>query len=146
MITIEEIQGRKYTVIRKPFDAEWVREQLAIGMPVWIEKRAFSSYSEKWHTDAQLLCNEDSLNKIVRFEKDGSHEVLCSKAILPPLPRKPKPSDAWLLHLYAAHGVIAYSDDADFMTCLFLAGGNMQTITHALHNGERVDVAIEEGE
>ncbi len=37
MITIEEINGKKCSVVRKPFDAEWVREQLAIGMPVVVE-------------------------------------------------------------------------------------------------------------
>jgi len=147
MITIETINGREYTVIRKPFNAEWVREQLAIGNAVTCSYRGKPSRT-------LVVYNEwmDGLNhsqwKVIGGTRDlGTDELEYVRVILPPLPRRPKPSDAPLLHLYLSMGIIPVFGE-ERLDCgivkTYCNGANH--ITHALHNGERVDVAITDGE
>jgi hypothetical protein len=108
------------------------------------------------------------------FFKDANclHHIATA---LPPLPRYPKPSDAALLYRYVAEGItpvfkwrlgsgffvgvssvnIAGSKNSPvwlvetprYVTRLLAECPNAEgwEITHALHNGQRVDVAITEG-
>lgn len=82
-------------------------------------------------------------------------------AILPPLPRRPKPEDATLLYRYCSEGINVcgkylswYDDDEcsfgrDFIIkegpiVSFLGGDLVREITHATDtNGNRIEIAIE---
>lgn len=92
---------------------------------------------------------------------------------LPPLPRNPQPSDAALLYLYAAQGLMVVSEvigndsNRTIHSYVFVGSGRKgiyteknppydctnhldwfanYPITHALHNGARVEIAITDNE
>lgn len=155
MITIEQINGKPHTII------DHFKEGFA-----------------QVNLDAFQWCT----NGVGEMFFGGRHYATA----LPPLPRHPKPKDAWLLYLYAAHGLIpsgAYrtklqrlddGKDAGWTGWIFadvigshpptlsippmlLWSGHRITsfhvkkhnevkITHCLHNGSQVEVAIEGGE
>jgi hypothetical protein len=76
--TIEEIAGKKYTV-------------------VW-----HGSHTSFFDEDHHAFCDWIDLNNgVVVYLSNNEHIATA----LPALPRKPKPEDARLLHLYAAHGI-----------------------------------------
>lgn len=127
--TIEHISGKPYTVIRKPFDAEWVREQLAMGNKVLFEvdvPEMVAKYKgERYVFDKQgqfesslrypVYGTETIVMDIANCFKDDNLETL---TILPPLPFHPTADDARLLYRYMAEGVAVvvrtegcYSDD-----------------------------------
>lgn len=86
--TIETIGGKLCTVIRKPFDADWVREQLSMGIPVV----------------GELPRGERIPFYILDIDQEF-YDYPFVVTILPALPRHPKPEDAPLLYRYAAEGI-----------------------------------------
>jgi hypothetical protein len=136
-VTIEEISGKKHTVV-------WHGEVCNI----------FGAYLFKAHCGyLSFACAPD--------EDVGEHLATA----LPALPRYPKAEDAWLLHLYAAHGIAPHITNGDGYRGSFVGlledrwsiigsqpyGDSLYTltivnseITHATYNGERVEIAIEE--
>src|SRR5688572_12506990 len=98
----ETINGKLCSVIRKPFCAEWVREQLAMGVPVVADygKKGFAKLTSYDDTRG-AFCSGNNV-----FAPDYT-DWRYTLTILPPLPRRPTAEDAGLLHLYAAHGIFA---------------------------------------
>ena len=170
MLTKENINGKEYNVIRKPFDAEYVREQLAMGVPV---------VAETADDDEVVLLDsfrEDRFRGYYQNERTTNNNwgakylksIICR---LSPIPLNPEPKHAQLLNLYAANGVGfkvltsgCYSDDygreipndtwEDHINLLGVLVGWDCTppskapleITHLLYNGETItDFAVEEG-
>jgi hypothetical protein len=157
MISIETIGNKKVTVIRKPFDADWVKEQLSMGVPV---------IAQWGRVDVQLRANRNIKESDNRFYTAGSaysslHESELDSivTILPALPRHPNPSDACLLYRYMAEGIRVYI--REFKECdntVELLGFEAETgylstsmwglkhveITHCTLNGERAEIAIKE--
>lgn len=108
-ITIEKINGKERTIIRKPFDAEWVKEQLCNGTGVTVELcnltwRTLSYYD----SEDDLYCGY--------LSKASASYIVNTITILPPLPKHPKSEDAPLLHLYAANGLTVCSEHLDNAT------------------------------
>lgn len=150
-VTSESIGGKPYTVIRKPFDAEWVKEQLSAGIP--IVAQAYDGRVDYYFGYKD--------NRFLGFLYGEMHRGSLVATInkLPPLPRKPTTEDSSLLHLYAAHGLyacgtarvmgeewetyfytIVYSNDKRPIVSI---EGESDTITHCVtEDGERIDVAI----
>lgn len=162
--TIETISGKLCTVIRRDFDAEKVRESLAMGVPVVAETKAKNRYLLKCFAGGEYASSMQ--NKVVGgFCIDGvsmsephfAHTI----TLLPALPRHPKPEDAALLYRYLAEGlhVIAHRLDniersklvsthriEDVLWGWWKAHPPLAEyrITHCVDtHGNRVDVAIE---
>jgi hypothetical protein len=175
MITIETINGREYTVIRKPFDAEWVREQLAMDNAVLATDQRYTSpkmltdyytFHEGYgKLDALRNTTFDGLGFCYPYGDDllwtSATEFTETIVRLPPLPRRPKPEHAALLHLYISKGLMPlfnrlecinkkpvqtvralniitdwdrgekYQNEYEYYACNILSG-----------NGERVEIAI----
>lgn len=123
--TIENINGKQYTMIHHT-------RHSALG-------RRFAPLN----------------NGVLEFFKDADCTQHVATA-LPPLPRHPTKENVALLHLYAAHGVELDFEKVSDRTwslgfCAWLAdffgnkGWKTETyeITHAIYNGERVEVAME---
>lgn len=70
------------------------------------------------------------------YTKQGDIEYVA----LPALPRNPRPEDAPLLHMYAAHGLVVQMTGA--ISAYPFGISHNSEITHCTHNGERVEVAI----
>lgn len=123
-VSIEEISGKQCTVIRKPFDAEWVKEQLSMGIPVLAEKKDWKAEGEYGYKNLNLIlefapyyrgsywCASECQNKGfhgIGYHKSGPRSIEGSwtyiLTILPPLPRNPKLEDAALVSLYKANGI-----------------------------------------
>ncbi len=111
-ISIEEIQGKKYTVV-------WHEEDL-------------HGYRVKAITVGYVLfcCNRTA------------HLATA----LPALPRNPKPEHAALLYRYMAEG-FEIGFDKNFhsgvpKTIIEMCSKEGSEITHATHNGNRVEIAI----
>ncbi len=152
----ETINGKLCTVIRRPFDAEWVREQLAMGIPVMGESAQ----------NGRMLIHDIGGDLVMvhlffkgKFETGSDYVVFSAIehiiSILPPLPRRPTTEHARLLHLYAANGIEIDADYTDSFGEGFNTGSSIVTlnmlgehleITGALHNGTPVDVAIDVGD
>lgn len=147
-VTIEEINGKNCTIIRKPFDADWVKEQLSMGIPVI----AGDSITNK----------RNILIRFVRHNREGCYkyrnnewfeccldrsipevELTSIITILPALPKHPKPEDAPLLYAYMAQGLFLWTANSDVID-RFYTGEILVEITHCTHNDERVEIAIEE--
>lgn len=165
--TIEEINGKLCTVVRKPFDAEWVKSQLDIGIPVLMD-----SPKHLPHRHVITAYNEDEFQSSVSSEygyefnsaRDSwNKESDCRNVliILPALPRNPKPEDARMLYRYMAEGIDIIwkwggeiEDDWESITCgllhnqdgIDLIGDGAVPIAYAINSetGERVEVAIYE--
>lgn len=150
MITIEEINGKKCSVVRKPFDAEWVREQLAIGMPVVVEAHQDSGYRQ-WITLINEADNSlfgyvpDSTSGLMRFSVDGGGTLQSIIVVLPALPRHPTPEHAGLMYRYMAEGI-------EPQTFCCATGKRINwldnvhrkcSIIRALYNGQRIEISIE---
>jgi hypothetical protein len=132
-ITIEEINGKPHTVITPP------------GIEAAKEGEA---ELENWRN----YCVTGLLGETICIGESIFDDGLITRGVcavfLPPLPRRPTVKDASLLHLYAAHGLYASSEDINTEYQRSPDGGINsliyfgQEITHATHNGERVEVAI----
>lgn len=148
-VTVETINGKPCTVIRKPFDAEFVISQLNLGIPVLVEatnsKRTVMVRKDRTVILADHLC------------KEAKHMGLVSTVtILPPL----KHGDAHAVSLYKANGIyplmnVGGSGDieepVDIRGQLFVSDGwshRLVDITdsysHACCKGQRVEIAIAE--
>lgn len=101
--------GTAYTQILKPFEAEWVKGQLAMGNYPLVSA---SNENEK-HSRRGLITNHiNSLYKVIYslvdydclFDNDIENIIIN----LPALPRYPKPEDAGLLHEYMAQGLYPF--------------------------------------
>ena len=152
-ISIETIGDKQCTVIRKPFDAEWVKEQLSMGIPVVAacDWREGNYYIADFLGDKFYYLNENG-----SIDTANANCWTWTLTILPPLPRNPTPEDAPLLYRYMAEGLeICGSSGRDALGCrhqttggiyllmsTLLEGNVRVTITHAIHNGERVEIAI----
>lgn len=159
-VSIETIGGKLCTVIRRPFDTEWVREQLAMGVPVIAERISLQRF---------LLVRDDHEGKYKGIKADSPygyysegrtidiapHIFEYTITILPALPRNPKPEHAALLYRYASESLnVRYEImDADLRCADGLGIGDILNhlgccpieITHCLDTqGNRVEVAIEE--
>jgi len=156
-VSIETINNKLVTVIRKPFDAEWVKEQLSMGIPVDAEENGRHRHN---------LCRKFGCDFI--SAKGGAYgeflvsgeELKYTLTILPPLSKHPKPEDAGDLYAYAKEGLMVeglmnayvggkYIDQIggaklhNIIKALEYEGRNI-TITHATLEGERVEIAIME--
>jgi hypothetical protein len=151
-ITIETINGKKCTVIRKPFDPEWVKKQLAMVIPLIAEHKEYGVLylPPQDKSKKGTFCyfhNSDSADGVASLENFTSIIV-----VLPALPRKPKPDDVRRIHEYESHGLEVWgynTKDAMKDTCRAIPHkiarhGEDITITHALYNGERVEIALED--
>ena len=159
-VTIETINNKQCTVIRKPFDAEWVKEQLNMGIFPSVDLKCSKPLT------GSVLCYKDSYftyydpqwNEIISFEKEML-ELYSVITILPPLPRNPTPEDAPLLYRYMAEGLephasvvvnprkysgIEHSAGHGIINRMRLYRDTTFQITHATHNGERIEIAIKE--
>ena len=158
--TIEEINGKKCTVIRKPFDAEYVKAQLDIGEMVTIRKDDPNSL-KIMRTTFLRHAVDDELSALVvshgntwmvsgmpfAFFHDWEIEEK-----LPALPRNPKPEDARLLYRYMAEGIVIYGDSqVSGEGCINhkyegYENSRPNEITHAINSetGEKIEVAINE--
>jgi hypothetical protein len=163
--TIEEINGRKCTVIRKPFDAEWVKEQLDMGIPIIGEDLCgdrFRIIENCYGSDKWIKAYDEDNSTYDSMTYDQFNYIITT---LPALPRYPKPEDAPLLYRYMAEGIVPVLVDKSGYNGGFIgfcAISNTQTllvkhsdgqpitihmeaeITHATMDGERVEIAIEE--
>lgn len=164
-VSTETINGELMTVIRKPFDAEWVNQQLSIGVPVTCE---FPKTEGTCYQDGRVIivsCDGSDEYKYITWQTDwDTDDAYCTDRMLesyiittlPPLPRNPTADDAWLLHLYASHGLyaafgiyqFAHIDDDGEVYVYGNAGLEMISspeTTHCVYKqGNRVDVAIKE--
>lgn len=110
--SIETINGKLCTVIKRKFDVEKVRESLAIGVPVVAWHRFWKKpvvivncYADRdgivfyqgWFNESQTFALRDMV-----FSN--------TLTILPALPKHPKPEDAPLLYRYASEGLYARID------------------------------------
>lgn len=126
-VSIEEINGKQCTVIRKPFDAEWVKEQLGMGNYVRVE-----TFNMEWE---RVVSQDFITNTNLKY-------IL---TILPAIPKHPKPEDAPLLYRYMAEGIIPMYKIHIAAECFLPVSQHCigkVTITHATHKGERVEIAI----
>lgn len=126
-ITIEEIQGKKYTVVwHANMSENYMRSELT-----WLPLKNGCLINYPWGAATHIA------------------------TALPALPRHPKPEHASLLYRYMAEGMQIkgrfYTRDndweVDFMTAhpesvIWQEDGCKSEITHATHNGERVEIAI----
>ena len=121
MITTEEIDGKKYTVVW-PDDA--VSQEEVANARWWVDWNGV-----KYAVDVLLPNNE--------------HIIATA---LPALQRKPKPEDARLLYLYMAHGLTMHGKYAGLQIDMY--DGTfphwLNIITHATLNSERVEIALED--
>lgn len=158
-VAIGTVNGKICTIVRKPFDSEWVREQLALGMPVW------AGYNDGWTIIHGI--KGPLFQHIKMLTANGSDKSCFPNIItcLPPLPRKPMPEDARLLYRYMAEGVEPYIIDNFYANeedvpqgtfgCFF-NNKHLHTslgcldpisiidpeIVFAIYNGERVAIAL----
>ena len=139
-VTIETIGGKQCTVIRKPFDAEWVKEQLDMGIPLRGEFFGVGGTYEN--------IIEPHMDELDWYIAEGKYIL----TILPALPKHPKPEDAKRLYEYMAEGLHPSLDESPLIGVFdgFFQFDGVSTagieyeITHATLGGERVEIAIEE--
>lgn len=144
--SVETISGKLCTVIKRPFDAEWVREQLAMGMPYMYE--AEDGYRGNFYPKIRTL-----VEKAIDIGRLTPKYVI---TILPALPRRPTPEHAPLLYRYASEDVFVVGtghDGPSYPNGLGLSGilhlskthKGKAEITHATDtNGNKIEIAIEE--
>jgi len=134
------------TVIKKKFDAEYVKAELARGNPVaicYIQERETITGKSISDMRYAVVANPGQV-KYYRKQKDIQVVVA-----LPPIPKNPTPDDAELLYLYASHGLRVEGVDQkrdkyhrDLHDIIEFNIGS--TIIHAIDsNGEKHSVAIE---
>jgi hypothetical protein len=170
-VSAEIISGTPATIIRHPFSerVEWVRAQLALGVPVVVEDEKGRGiitrfeYCETWK-EHKYHMEYSAGNSWILNGECFTHTV----QILPALPRNPTPDDAGLLYRYASEGLTPVTDDSldkgmplygiqhgKAVLGFHISGYSGEetglfpledlTITHAvLANGTRVEVAFRE--
>lgn len=128
---IETINGKLVTVIRKPFDVEWVKEQLSLGVPVVVELLSEAkapapfvrpAFNSEWWVLFAKHTNREPIHWYMGHNqgKGVSDSILEERiqsviTILPALPRDLRPEHAeevlHILHLYASYGFYARLSD-----------------------------------
>ena len=162
-ITIEAINGEPMTVIHKPFDGDWVIEQLALGNSPCALVCDIYNQPKRFDADfAQVkiigtTCDAYNFWRIVDFEGEGYEE--CSTAhfaelftILPALPRHPKLEDEPLLYRYMAEKLSLfgfYDYCPEIVESLtenpeMLNADELSLTGQATYIGERVEIAIKD--
>lgn len=157
------------TVIRKPFDSEFVKEQLSMGVPVLVEE--FEGHGK----GVKPLLHYKDEYFVGRNINAKSYRIAETLTILPALPKHPKPEDLEMIYAYMAAGLnvhfnrydwgeekVTHNHPARVILNMLEHGGNeicnatearyiegvteawRFEITHATLNGERVEVAIED--
>lgn len=138
------------TIIKRPFDAEYVRSQLEMGIPVVFKHQYLDNYLIAISINGDIInhnCGTTDINSI-------THTIVT----LPPLPRYPKPEDAGLLYAYAAQGLFPYGQvfiksEGNFsMNTLPMLDlmeekhsfPKVELLDALLADGTRVDIAIQE--
>lgn len=108
--SVETINGKLCTIIRRPFDAEWVREQLAMGIPVvaWHRfwKKPVSLVNCYTSNDGEVFY-QGWFNQYETFSLLGM-VFTDTITILLALPRRLTPEHAPLLYRYCSEGIFAY--------------------------------------
>lgn len=152
-VTIEEINGKQCTVIRKPFDAEWVKGELNRLTSVLVGRDGEDNFI------IHPFLRADNSARILDAYKN---DCFYSLTILPALPKHPTPEDASLLYRYMAEGLcmggryrcIEWHQGkwSDWDNCSIMEDLNMgcntwddefiHEITHVTLNSERVEIAI----
>jgi len=142
--TIETINGKLCTVIRKPFDAEWVRGQIEMEEnPTFILKGCFYKFSHYTTYDSRVVYH--AFNEVSGWSAvDLKEAVICK--YLPALPKNPKSKDELLIFRYYSEGLEPVLTDKGENYSYLWVRPNKAEITHAIHaeTGERVEIAIEE--
>lgn len=128
--TIEEINGKLCTVIRKPFDVEWARDEKATYRTPLLEHE--QGYFMRYGSGGD------------EYEKRYCPYIV---VILDALPKYPKPSDARLLYRYMAEGMQLEGKSGGWYADMVFNPAKLNgldEITHAINSetGERVEVAI----
>lgn len=111
-MSVETVNGCDVTIIRNPFDVEWVREQLGAGICPLVEYTGkwdiasfvyFAKYDDEAEipTYSNIFCPREKRYIIGVHNSELPHTV----TILPALPRNPKPEDIRLIHRYLAEGI-----------------------------------------
>lgn len=148
-VKIETINDKQCTVIYKPFDAEWVEEQIDMEQTVLVKRHNKGCLLTLWNHDH---CGNFQSTGLGFHHPDNFESIV---TILPALPRYPNKKDALLVYRYMAEGLEVIATATDTMTrynnCEISAVSDNTidnitnyTITHAtLPNGERVEIAIE---
>ena len=129
LVTIETINGREYTVIHHHAIFTAIAAKGALSRKGWIEAP---------HGFIYIASEAGSVD-------DGTiKRSFVIATALPPLPRHPKPEDA---ALYVAHGMtlMVTCENTIYPYTLGDELGDDAKITHAVYNGERVEIAIEGG-
>lgn len=166
-ISVEEIGGKKVTIIRKPFDAEWARESLAMGVPIVAEGndgwKCFVTRKFYHNKEMELFSCKAIIDPCGSvdgcFIADVGEEYLAYTInVLPALSKRPTPEDAALLYRYMAEGIyFTYSyDDYDYEgrdttntidgSMIYELINRKAEIIHAIDtDGTRVEVAIQGG-
>ena len=151
--SIEEINGKQCTVIRKPFCADYVREQLATLGGVWSQHfdECTPSLFQLERSDNGKIYYCDCADERRVYVDDV--EYFC--IILPALPRNPTEKDAPLLYRYMAEGVVPMGlwkskvgkSTAENSVIKMLDDKYIPFVTSGATdaNGEPLDVAIEGG-
>lgn len=104
-VSPEIISGKLVTIIRRPFEADKVRESLERGVPVVVEA-AFDPYKPTEIFRSILVEWNERVGCFDAYEGCvETDEILSVLTILPPLPRRPTAEDAGLLHRYASEGL-----------------------------------------
>lgn len=144
-VTTERLNGNPVTVIRRPFDiAKFTSRLYHTGEAIFVEIRGLPGraiYVSCMPGNEVSLYYMDDL--VYVHEGDILNEIL----ILPPLPRNPLPEDVPLLYRYAAEAIhVVFDGILSFPAFDTWNVGHGPRITHAIHDGEQVDVAFGEGE
>lgn len=155
-VTTETINGRKVTVIRRPFDPEWVKEQLVMGVPVVVEwdGKIYFVYDINKRLNGTRLA-------VGSYDEGNYGGVMAERikhtiTILAPLPSRPKLSDLGILHKYYSEDIIVSGEhigDNKLQFSRDVCGGELFSLIEQgydvevygghLTYGQRVEIAIE---
>ncbi len=133
-------------MIRRPFDAKWVQEQLNMGIPV-IAEGTDGGWIERFFIKEYDPTNNIYVSTHLWYENEIDYNLI----ILPPLPHHPKLEDIQLLYRYGAENLSIIAKGSDGQEChntaeliLSIASGtNELEVTHATDtNGRCIEVAI----
>lgn len=108
-VTIETINDKKCTVIRRPFDAEWVKGQLDMNNSFLVEThKTKGRWSILWDWECSIR-DVFKTPKTRLFAEDIDYTI----TILPALREHPKPEDAKRLYRYMAEGFTLVTTDKE---------------------------------
>lgn len=140
--TIETIDNTLCTIIRRPFDAEAVRESLAMGVPVVAEtSKKLEVVIIQWCDDGSVFYEDDlSIRDCSISEMEFTHTL----TMLPSL--SPFPADEEVF-AYEAQGIRIFRSSPKGTTHRAIFGTHRDCpVTHgiAAHDGQRAEIAIKE--